>query len=221
MTVPHKAEAAKLVDDPSEAVVKTGACNTFWLEGGRIRGENTDVTGFRGAVRSLLGRGAEGMRVLLRGAGGAARGALFALIQDGVDEVVLWNRTPERAERIAEGLGAGVARVARSATELGGAPFDLVVNATSLGLGVRDPLPVDPERLRDPGALLDLVYQPAETELVRRARELGIPAADGGEMLVLQGAAAFELWWDRAAPLAVMREALAQARGDIAGVAGA
>ncbi len=218
VTVPHKEEVAKLVDEPSETVRATGACNTFWLDEGRVRGENTDVAGFRGAVRSLTGRSAAGLRVLLLGAGGAAHGALVALAQDDVGEVVVWNRTYGRAEHLAAGAQAGRARAARSPDDFGDRSFDLVVNATSLGLGDGDPLPLDAERFERAGAVLDLVYRPEETALVRRARELGVPAADGGEMLVLQGAEAFEIWWGCPAPVSAMREALAEARRELSDV---
>ncbi|MSR23031.1 MAG: shikimate dehydrogenase [Gemmatimonadetes bacterium] len=219
VTVPHKQAAARLVDEPSETVLATGACNTFWLEGGRIHGENTDVAGFRGAVLALLGRSAAGLRVVLHGAGGAARGALVALASDGAEEVVVWNRTVGRAERLVTEVGSRAVRAARSASELEGSTFDLVVNATSLGLKDGDALPFDPVKLHDPGAILDLVYRPDETALVRRAREMGIAAADGGEMLVLQGADAFRLWWDRPAPVVAMREALERSRREASGVA--
>jgi shikimate dehydrogenase len=94
-------------------------------------------------------------------------------------------------------------------------PWDLVVNATSLGLSEADPLPVKLERLSGVGAVLDLVYRPLETRLVRRAREMGLPAEDGGELLVQQGAASFERWWGRGAPIEAMREALGRARHQV------
>lgn len=214
VTLPHKEEAAKAVEEPSEFVLLTGACNTFWLEDGRIHGENTDIAGFRGAVLSLLGKSAAGLRILLLGAGGGARGVLAGLVQDGVGEVILWNRTKERADRLAGELGGGRATSVPSIAEVEDTTFDLVVNTTALGLAAEDRLPIDLERLRDPGAVLDIAYHPAETPLVHRARELGIPAADGGEMLILQGAESFRLWWDRQPSLSVMRGALEEARKD-------
>jgi shikimate dehydrogenase len=90
------------------------------------------------------------------------------------------------------------------------------VNTTALGLSESDPLPIALELLRDPGALLDLAYRPEETPLVRRARELGIHAADGGEMLVLQGAASFRIWWGSDPSLSAMRDALDAARRRVA-----
>src|SRR5690606_13792454 len=106
VTIPHKEVAASTVDEPSEAVIRTGACNTFWAEAGRIHGDNTDVFGFSMAVESLLGRTAKGLRVLMLGAGGAARGAACALTNDGVREVVVVNRTLNRARDIADRFGS-------------------------------------------------------------------------------------------------------------------
>lgn len=212
MTLPHKGVAARSLDVATDAVRKTGACNTFWLENGRVHGDNTDVEGFRGAVAVLTGRSAEGMRVLLLGAGGAARGALAGLLADRVGEVLIWNRSAHRAADLVREMGGGVSGVATDRHGATGGPVDLVINATSLGLHDDDPLPYDPSRLPAGSACLDLVYRPDETEWVRRARALGHPAADGGEMLVRQGAAAFRRWWGREAPLTVMRDAFESAR---------
>jgi shikimate 5-dehydrogenase len=146
--------------------------------------------------------------VLLLGAGGAARAALVALLEDGAGEVMLLNRTPERARKLASELGTERVRVAEEA----GGRFDLVVNATRLGLQGEDPLPIEVEKLDGVGAVMDLVYGLEPTRLVRAAATLGIPAQDGAEMLVQQGAAAFERWWGESPPVAVMRDALTSER---------
>ncbi len=212
VTLPHKEAAAALVDEPSDLVERTGACNTFWSSEGRLRGDNTDVAGFQGAVRSLLGKPPVGSSALLLGAGGAARAAIVALMSDGIGAVAVWNRTAGRAEELARELGEDRTRVIRSEGELGAQTFDLIVNSTSLGLRADDPMPLDLRAVQRPGAILDLVYRANGTALVREARSLEIPAADGGEMLVRQGAEAFERWWDRPAPLEAMFRALDQAR---------
>ena len=211
VTVPHKEAAARVVDAPSDLVRKTGACNTFWARDGVLHGDNTDVPGFRGALAALLGGPPRGLRVLLLGAGGAARGALVGMLLDEVASVAVWNRSFERAERLCAELGGARARAIRSLDSQGG-DFDLVVNGTSVGLSSREELPVDLGQVRSVEAVLDLVYRPDETALVRDARARGILAADGGEMLVRQGAQAFERWWDRPAPLSDMLDALASVR---------
>lgn len=210
VTLPHKERAAHLVHCPTDAVRRTGACNTFWLHKGRLHGDNTDVHGVASAVSALLGQPAHGARVLLLGAGGAARAALCALLDQGVAEVVIHNRTPARAAELVrafEGANAKLSLLNRP-ERLAASPFDLIVNATSLGLRAGDALPLPADLALRAGAGLDLVYAPNETAWVRHLRGRGIPAADGLEMLLRQGAAAFERWWDCAAPLEAMRAAL-------------
>ncbi|UCC26368.1 MAG: shikimate dehydrogenase [Gemmatimonadales bacterium] len=209
VTVPHKERAASVLDAPREAVRRTGACNTFWLEGGQVVGDNTDVEGFRQALQHFLGASAaEGQRVLLLGAGGAARAALLALVDDGVNQVCIVNRSGERARSMARRIGGARARVLDGPGEWHDQSFDLVVNATSLGLKPDDELPLDLARLGRAGAVMDLVYGQDGTPFVRHAESLGIRATDGKEMLVRQAAASFELWWKEPAPLEVMRGAL-------------
>lgn len=206
VTLPHKEVAARVVDAPTEAVIRTGACNTFWMEEGVLRGDNTDVVGIRAAVTSLLGGSAAGAKILLLGAGGAARGVALGLLMEEPGLVAIRNRTAARGEELARILADPRVRVLPSAPA-DGEEWDLVVNATRLGLHPSDPLPLDPTT-GHVGAVLDVVYGSGPTPLVARARELGIPAADGREMLLRQGMASFRRWWKVAAPEAAMRAAL-------------
>jgi shikimate dehydrogenase len=211
VTVPHKQVAARAVERRTPAVDRTEACNTFWLEDGQVWGDNTDVAGFARAVETVLGEAPRGARVLLIGAGGAARAALAALTDAGAAEVVIVNRSPDRLNELAKRFEAHRTRLltARDAANLAGQSFDLAVNATSLGLRPEDPLPLDPggqgPKIR---CALDLVYSPQGTRWVDVMASAGIPAADGLEMLLQQGAAAFERWWRLPAPLSAMRAAL-------------
>jgi shikimate dehydrogenase len=208
VTVPHKERAASVVDVPSESVRRTGACNTFWGgPDGRVHGDNTDVEGLRRAVRSFIGDPA-GMRVLLLGAGGAARATLMGLLEEGVDEVLLFNRSAERARAVARRIGGPRARVAAFVEELRWQSFDLVINATRLGLSADDPSPIDFKVLKRAGAAMDLIYGTGPTRFLADAEAFGVRNADGSEMLVQQGAASFERWWGRPAPVETMREAL-------------
>lgn len=210
VTLPHKERAVGLLDVPSEAVRRTGACNTFWGdEDGRIHGDNTDVEGFRRALEAFRPGPLAGRRALLLGAGGAARAALLGLVEHGVEEVVLYNRTPERARAVARRIAGSHTRVIAEPEELEGLDFDLVVNATRLGLNRSDPPPIYFDVLGEVGAAMDLVYASEPTAFVRDAEARGIPATDGREMLVRQGAVSFEHWWGRKAPVDVMRGALA------------
>jgi shikimate dehydrogenase len=210
VTVPHKAAAAACIERPTAAVLRTGACNTFWSEYGVICGDNTDVAGFRQAAVLLAGP-LHGSRVLLIGAGGAAAAAACALLDDGAAEVVLLNRSPARATALALRLDPQqrTLAVAADPRAVHGRAFDLVVNATTLGMHGDDPLPLDLTLLGGAGAALDLVYRSdGTTPWLAHARSQGLRAADGTEMLLGQGAAAFTRWFGFEAPLAVMRAAI-------------
>jgi len=208
ITLPHKEKAATVLDVSSSAVKRTGACNTFWFSEGRIHGENTDVEGFSKAVEVFLGSPPEGLRVLVLGAGGAARAGLLALVEGGAEEVHLLNRTRDRARVVARRIGGAKVRVVDHARDLDGKAFDLVVNTTRLGLEPDDPLPMDLHRLSRVGGVLDVVCRCGATPFVAAARELGIRAADGSEMLIQQAAGAFQCWWGGKPSLRVMRTAL-------------
>jgi shikimate dehydrogenase len=218
VTLPHKEKAASILDKPSEAVRRTGACNTFWGEDGQLCGDNTDVEGFQRALQHFLGGAPTGYRVLLLGAGGAARAALLSLVDDDVQDVLILNRTVERARAVARRIGGDRVRVAEGPSDVDDGEFDLVVNTTRLGLASEDELPLDLERLSRAGAVMDLVYGPDATAFVAASKRLGIPAVDGGEMLVHQGAVSFERWWGETAPIDAMRRALEAARFSQAGV---
>jgi shikimate dehydrogenase len=212
VTLPYKERAVSVLDVPSEAVRRTGACNTFWGAGGQVYGDNSDVEGFRRALHRFLGGPPEDYRVLLLGAGGAARAVMVALMDDHVREVCILNRTRERAQAVARRIGGSRVRVAESPLKVKGDRFDLVVNATRLGLEAEDPLPFDLSQLGHAGVVMDLVYGATETRFVRSAVALGLRATAGREMLIQQGAVSFECWWNTAAPVECMREALASAR---------
>lgn len=211
VTLPHKEKAASILDVRSEAVRRTGACNTFWGDDeGRVHGDNTDVEGFRRALGTFLEGPTAGIRVLLLGAGGAARAALAALVADGAGEILLYNRTRERARAVSRRIGGPKVRVVPIASELEGEDFDLVVNATRLGLAPGDPSPVDFGKLNRAGAAMDLVYGRHTTGFVQAAEAAGIRATDGMDMLIQQGAVSFERWWGHVAPVEAMREAVAE-----------
>lgn len=208
VTLPYKEKAASVLDKPLDAVRRTGACNTFWLEDGKVVGDNTDVEGFQRAVQAFMGGSIAGKRVLLLGAGGAARAALVALVDGEVESVSILNRSVERARSMARRIGGARARVMDTPRDWHNGDFDLVVNATSLGLSADDPAPVELERLDRAGAIMDMVYGAEPTALMRQAESLGIPNTDGKEMLVRQAAASFQRWWKVDPPVDAMRAAL-------------
>ncbi|MGH7719143.1 MAG: shikimate dehydrogenase [Gemmatimonadaceae bacterium] len=204
VTLPHKAQVARLCDALTGAAARAEAANTFWVaDDGTLHGDNTDVAGFDALVVSVLGEIPRRARIALLGAGGGAGAVLAAIERWERCEVTLYNRTRARAEALAARFEV-VTTVAGSAAEAGRGA-DVVVNATSVGLRDAE-LPVSPGDLQ--GAVVDLVYRPGGTRWVRAARERGLRAGDGLEMLLEQGALAFERWLAAPAPRAVMRAAL-------------
>lgn len=217
VTLPHKEQAASLVDDVSSDAASVGAVNTLVSRGGRLLGANTDGQGFLRSLQEDGGFVPRGRRAVILGAGGAARAVAWSLAEAGVAELLIVNRTVERAESLAglvsrgtgapaAGLGTGDPRISEGITDCA-----LLVNATSVGLRPSDPAPIDPALLR-PGVLVyDLIYRPRETALLRAARARGCQVLGGLGMLLYQGALAFELWTGRKPSLEAMRSALHQA----------
>lgn len=206
VTIPHKQAAAELADRRSAAVEAIGAANTLTFRGGVTVADNTDATGLIEAIA----RPVSGLRALVLGAGGTARAAVWALTGAGA-EVLVHNRTPERATQLTHQLGGSVA-----AQTDGGGGYDLIVNTTAVGMepeSGRDEalaaLGISFEEV-DPAALIvDFVYRDGGSPLTLAARDAGLTVVDGLELLVRQGAASFEIWFERPAPLAAMRAAVA------------
>ena len=211
VTIPHKQAVLPLLEEVAPLAAGIGAVNTIVNDAGRLAGHNTDGGGFVAALREA-GFAPAGNRFLLVGAGGAARGIAFALREAGAASISISNRTAARAEALA--LAAGAGAVPFEAPPTG---YDCVVNCTSAGMhgsAAEDVLPCDPAAT-DPGALIvDIVYAPEETPLLRAARAAGRPVLGGLPMLIHQGALAFELWTGRPAPLDAMREAARAALDD-------
>jgi shikimate dehydrogenase len=158
ITIPHKQIAAANVERATDAVRRTGACNTYWLEQGQVCGDNTDVEGFLRAIGAAFGN-VSGARVLLLGAGGAARAVLAGLNALGVDSVHVLARTKTRAHEIASVLAGSTVRFKTGPTDAT-EDFDLVINATPLGIHDGDALPIPIERLGSETRVFDLVYRP-------------------------------------------------------------
>jgi shikimate dehydrogenase len=205
VTMPHKESIAKLVDRLSPTASQLGAVNTVHHVGGQLVGESTDGAGFIDALRHDEGFDAQGTTAAVIGAGGAARAIVLALAQARAREIVVVNRSPERAAAAAA-LGGSVARVGQP-TDIEGA--QLVINATPLGMdGVHpDQLPIDPRLLHRGHVVVDLVYHPLRTPLLRAARERGAVSVTGLGMLIHQAAHAFRLWTGEDPPLEAMSAA--------------
>jgi shikimate dehydrogenase len=217
VTLPHKEQAASLVDELSPEAASVGAVNTIVSRDGRLLGANTDGRGFLRSLQEEGGFVPRGRRAAILGAGGAARAVAWSLVEAGIAELLILNRTSERAELLADlvsrrmgvsalGLGLGDRR-----TRAQLATCALLVNATPVGLHPTDPPPIEPELLRPWLLVHDLIYRPRETALLREAKRLGCQVLGGLGMLLYQGALAFELWTGRKPPEQAMRMALLQA----------
>ncbi|HEX3974621.1 MAG TPA: shikimate dehydrogenase [Solirubrobacteraceae bacterium] len=201
VTIPHKQGALAVARTASPRARAIGAANTLTFgPDGEIGADNTDAP----ALIAALPFAATGRSAMVLGAGGSARAAVWALLDAGAAEVRLWNRTAQRARDLAAELGATA--VARPG------PADLLVNCTAVGLDGSDPfdrLPLAPAELTGYACVVDLVYTVTGTVLVDCARERGVPAVDGLELLIGQGALSFEIFTGVPAPVQAMRAAVA------------
>ena len=199
VTIPHKEAALALADEASERASAIGAANTLSFEAGRIIADNTDAP----ALIAGLPVPAAGRTALVLGAGGSARAAVWALRDAGAAEVRVWNRTPERAERLCAELGGTPVATA--------IPSDVLVHCTPSGLSVPGSmfksLPLKADDLSGYLCVVDFVYSRKGTPLVEAARARSMLVLDGLEILVGQGALSFERFTGRPAPVEVMRAA--------------
>lgn len=215
VTVPHKEAVMPFLDEIDDWAADAGAVNTIVNRSGRLSGYNTDGYGFLRALRESGGLEPAGKRALILGAGGSARGVVQALLRAGIAELVIANRTVARAKSLAE--LAGERNVSAEAIPLEPAPLggaaasaDLIVNCTSLGMRHgpdESATPLTAEQIPAKALVYDLVYNPMQTPLLRAAEQAGANTLGGISMLVYQGAASFEIWLERPAPVAVMMDA--------------
>jgi 3-dehydroquinate dehydratase / shikimate dehydrogenase len=207
ITMPLKEEVIKHLDKTDAVSAKIGACNTvIRSQDGKLYGFNTDVAG---VVRPLEQRLAlTGARVLVIGAGGAARAAVFGL-KDRNAEVWVMNRTAERAQKLARQAHAHYV----SHAQLKKLQFDVIINATPVGMNAARPQsPLEESELQT-RYVFDMIYNPAETKLVKMARAKGIQVITGTEMFVHQGARQFEIWTGKPAPAEEMHRSVLHALG--------
>lgn len=232
VSVPHKEAVMPVLDAVAPDAQTLGAVNTLLV--GRdsaglatISGYNTDVEGFVGALRQGGFAPETAGQVVVVGAGGAARAVIFGLLWSGCKEILILNRTPQRAEALVSGFDAQGGSSARlralplspEALVESARAADLLVHSTTVGMWPHDEASVWPEGVPVPSHLtvFDLVYNPLETHLLRQARRSGAQTIDGLGMLVRQGALAFALWTNRGLDVdeisALMRAACEQALG--------
>jgi shikimate dehydrogenase len=229
LTVPHKLLAMQIVDALDESSKTWGAVNTVRFEAKNAAGEwrplhefsesisgeirtqgfNTDSDGIARALREDLGLELAGLKVLQVGTGGAGQVAALRMAMEDVAELFLTDYVASKAEAVAEEVRKRYPRV-KVTIDFPKGEVDLLINATPIGLKAGDPSPVDEKQfsLRQARAVYDMVYKPAETKLLALAKAAGCRTANGLGMLLHQGAAAFEIWTGRTAPIDVMRCAL-------------
>jgi len=205
VTIPHKEAILRHLDGCDPLAAKIGAVNTVVVRGsGKLYGYNTDYVG---VLRTLQTRIAlRSSRVLIVGAGGAARAVAFALAQAGA-AVCIWARRGNQAKSLARAVGGQ----SLSRNALGREFFDAIVNATPLGMHPNiDQSPLEPEELNC-RLVFDTIYRPRETKLLKLAARRGIQTVSGVEMFVAQGTAQWEIWTGERAPVAAMRRAVIRA----------
>jgi shikimate dehydrogenase len=200
ISLPHKETVIQLLDEVAANARAIAAVNTVTLHDGRLVGTNTDWVG---AMRALeRARDLRGADAVVLGAGGTARAVVYGLLERGARVTVL-NRTPQRARALADDLGAAAAG---PLDDLATTPHDVLVNTTSVGLRA-DVSPVPAAHLRAASTVMDAVYDPEETRLLRDAAAAGAETVSGKWMLVYQAAEQFRQWTGRDAPIDVMAHA--------------
>ena len=223
LTVPHKIAAFTQIDEADESASRAGALNTICVRNKKLIGSNTDGEGFLRAVRNEFSVDVRDLRVMILGAGGGTGHAIaWQCALENCERLVLINRTYEKAQSLADQLRPYFAgpRVLGPAARLEAVVWDepalrtqmpdvdLIVNATPLGMNLSDPTPIPARLLAPHHMVFDAVYGPTKTSLLRAADEVGARGANGLSMLVHQGALSFSIWFDREAPIEVMRKAL-------------
>lgn len=205
VTIPHKVAVKPLLDELDENALKIGAVNTILNKEGRLFGYNTDCMG---AIAALSEKTTiRGKDVVIIGAGGAARAIGFGIISEGGNLTVL-NRSTDKGEQLAKDLGAEFCPL----SEFSRAKCQVLINTTSVGMTPHvEAMPVQKKDLEKEMVVMDIVYNPLKTTLLKEAENIGCITVDGVSMFVCQGAAQFELWTGEKAPVHVMREVVINA----------
>lgn len=214
VTMPHKTAVIDYLDEVDPAAKFVGAVNTVLNNEGKLVGFNTDGVG---AIKALKEKGVKpkGKKFLLLGAGGAGRAIAFQLARE-ADELIILNRDAYKARLLADTLqkkfdnkivGSGLSydMLKKRLRDV-----DVLINATPVGMYPHhdDETLVEKDLLRPELTVMDIVYDPIETRLLKDAKSVGAKVIHGTEMLVFQGAASFEIWWNQPAPIDVMRRAV-------------
>jgi shikimate dehydrogenase len=205
VTIPFKTQVIPFLDEVEALAKKIKAVNTIVNEGGRLIGYNTDWCGVLEALEEEVDL--NGKKVLLLGAGGAARAIAFGLKERG-SQVIISNRSPDKANELAKNLGF----VYQPLLSMNEPKIDVIINSTSVGMSshhAESPLPK--KFLKEGMVVMDIVYQPLKTKLLQEAEERGCRTIDGLEMLARQGAGQFEIWTGKRPDIEEIKEDLRRA----------
>jgi shikimate dehydrogenase len=222
VTMPHKQTIMAYLDELSDDARIIGAVNTIHLQDGRLIGYNTDCIGF---INALIEAGHQltSRRVLLYGAGGAARAAMFGLAQAGVEEIIIINRTESRGIQLKDEMTRAfpACNILFKPLEVesitaASKDADLIVNTTSVGMEPQEGLSIWPNVVPIPAKAVfyDVIYKPAQTIFLQRAQSAGQPTLNGMGMIIHQGIAGFKIWTGYQPPLETMRQAFLNALND-------
>jgi shikimate dehydrogenase len=214
VTVPHKVAVMELLDELSADASAIGAVNTIVNNKGKLTGHNSDAYGLIQAIKANAGLEIKGRKVVVYGAGGAARAICWGVCDQGCAELVIANRSVSKATEISDRLTKLYPNV--EATELGSNKLvdsiktaDIIINTSSIGMeGVAETLPPGVESISYGQLVVDIVYRPLDTPLLKMARARGAKTLDGLWMLIHQGAMSFEIWTGEKFEVELAREKL-------------
>ncbi|XRP97115.1 shikimate dehydrogenase [Methanocaldococcus sp. 16A] len=212
VTIPHKIEIMKYLDEIDKDAQLLGAVNTIKIEDGKAIGYNTDGIGARMALEEEVGK-VKDKNIVIFGAGGAARAVAFELAKD--NNIIIANRTVEKAENLAKEIAKKLNKKFGEEVKFSGLDVDLkdidiIINATPIGMYPNvdvEPI-VKADKLREDMVVMDLIYNPLETVLLKEAKKVNAKTINGLGMLIYQGAVAFKIWTGVEPNVEVMKESL-------------
>ena len=209
VTIPHKIEMMKFLDEMDTTCKVIGAVNTVLNEDGKLKGYNTDMIGFLDPIKKK-NLTIKDSQVLLLGAGGAARAIVTAMVKEKAGKITIVNRTLENANKLAEfakKIGGNVDTVSIQEANKLITDYKFIINSTSIGMR-NEPSPISTENISKNSIVYDLVYQPINTDLIKKSKENGATIIYGYQMLLSQAACSFEIWHKMEAPYDVMKKTL-------------
>ena len=209
VTIPHKIEMMKFLDEMDTTCKVIGAVNTVLNEDGKLKGYNTDMIGFLEPIKKKNFT-IKNSQVLLLGAGGAARAIITAMIKEKASKISIVNRTQENANKLADfakKIGGNVDTISIHEANKLITDYKFIINSTSIGMR-NEPSPISTENIGKNSIVYDIVYQPINTDLIKKSKENGATIIYGYEMLLSQAACSFEIWHKMEAPYDAMKNVL-------------